>query len=96
MQEMNADKSPNARLLTERQAAESAQVDRRTLRRLIDTGRLRALDLGNGRRRCIRIHADDLKNIQPPPLVSMPPRPARRRRNQNASVSHLAAFYPNA
>src|SRR4051794_9343126 len=53
-------------LLTERQAAEEARVDPRTIRRLIREGRLRALDFGGGTRHRCRIDPADLKAVRPP------------------------------
>ena len=51
-------------LLTEAQAAREAQVDRRTIRKLIDAGRLRASNFGTGKRRHYRIDAADLMSIR--------------------------------
>ena len=56
---------PNATLLTESQAAAAAQVDKRTIRRLIETGRLRALDFGSGKRHHYRINPAELQAVQP-------------------------------
>ncbi len=52
-------------LLTETQAAQHAQVDRRTIRKLIRGGRLRAIDLGDNHRHCYRIDLADLAAVSP-------------------------------
>ena len=85
-------------LLTESQAAREAQVDKRTLRRLILAGRLRASDFGTRGRRFFRIDPDDLKKVLSQPSVSAtptPPLPPSRRRRRAASSSSLAAFLPS-
>lgn len=75
-------------LLTEAQAAREVQVDRRTIRRLIRAGRLRAVDFGSGRRRCYRIDPADLHAVSPagaaadgvtPAAAPAPPNPRGRR-----------------
>ena len=85
-------------LLTEAQAAREAQVDRRTIRRLIVEGRLRAADFGSGKRRHFRIDPADLRAIAPlptSPAAPMPPRSSRRRRGQSSSPAPLAAYLPS-
>lgn len=49
-----AELSRVAPLLTEREAAALMRVDRRTLRRLVEAGRLRAINVGSGKRRHYR------------------------------------------
>jgi excisionase family DNA binding protein len=83
-------------LLTERQAAAAAQVDRRTIRRLILAGRLTATDFGSGKRRCFRIDMAHLKTIQPSAKFNTTQRPSacvRRRRSE--STSDVVAFLPS-
>lgn len=85
-------------LLTEAQAAREAQVDRRTIRRLIQLGRLRASDFGSGARHHYRIDPVDLRAIAPPPESAptpMPP-PTSRRRRQSLSPAPLVAYLPSA
>jgi hypothetical protein len=67
-------------LLTEQQAAEEAQVDRRTIRRLITTGQLKASDLGGGRRHCFRIDPADLRAIRSRDEIQTPSHTGVRRR----------------
>jgi hypothetical protein len=82
-------------LLTESQAAEFAQVDRRTLRHLIVTGRLRAIDFGNGKRRCFRIDPEDIGRVAAAtPLVTPPPL-HRRRRRRVSSEAPMVSFLPS-
>jgi excisionase family DNA binding protein len=52
-------------LLTERQAADELQIDRRTLRKLIESGRLQAINVGGAHRKHYRVHPDALKAIVP-------------------------------
>jgi excisionase family DNA binding protein len=80
---------PNATLLTESQAAAAAQVDKRTIRRLIETGRLQALDFGSGKRHHYRIDPAELHAVQPvvdKPAIT-PPLPRRRRQQPLCSLS---------
>jgi len=83
-------------LLTEAQAARELQVDKRTLRRLIESGRLRAVDIGSGRRRYHRIDLKDLKSIAPAPgqVGDVTPRSQHGRRT--ASSNSVAAYLPSA
>lgn len=62
-------------LLTEREAAVMAKVSIRTLRRLIQRGKLPALNYGTEKRKSYRINSDDLLGVQPVenPLSARPP-----------------------
>ena len=87
-------------LLTETQAAAEAQVDKRTIRRLIQSGRLKAIDVGCGGRRHYRIDPDDLRRIQSAVKAAAPltpPLPALRHRRRRASSapSSIAAYLPS-
>lgn len=81
-------------MLTESQAAELIQVDKRTIRRLVQTGRLRAINIGCGSRVHYRIDPEDLRQILPPET----PRAGGRTRARTAHrpPSSLAAYLPNA
>lgn len=83
--------------LVESEAARELRIDRRTLRKLIQSGRLRAVDVGSGSRHIYRINPDDLREITapfPPAETSMPhPRPVHRRRS--AAPASLASFLPS-
>jgi len=71
-------------LLTEAQAAALAQIHPRTIRRLIDRGKLPALNFGNGRRKIYRIDPAALLRVQP---VQQPlPRERYRRSQLPASI----------
>jgi excisionase family DNA binding protein len=85
----------NATLLTESQAAAAAQVDKRTIRRLIETGRLHALDFGSGKRRHYRINPAELHAVQPV-VGKTPITPPPHRRRQHPSRSSLAGYLPTA
>ena len=79
-------------LLTEKQAAVELQIDIRTVRRLINSQRLRAIDVGSGKRRSFRIDPADIRLISShqdsPPVQLSPVRVSRRRRLPQAiSVS---------
>lgn len=69
--------------LTESEAAQALRIDRRTLRRLIDSGRLHAINIGSGRRRHYRvakIALAEVSSTQPSPLqIESRRRPVRRR-----------------
>ena len=85
-------------LLTEQQAAAELQIDRRTVRKLIRSERLRAIDVGGGKRHCFRIDPDDLRSISGPeergPVVPQLVRAPRcRQPSPSASVS---SYLPNA
>ena len=85
------------RLLSEKQAAEMAGVSRKTIRRLIEKGRLKAADYGTGHHRNYRIHPDDLASVETfpsapsEPHIVMRPDHLTRRRRQSSSA---AAFLP--
>lgn len=86
---------PSATLLTENQAADVAQVDKRTIRRLIETGRLRALDFGSGRRHHYRIDLAELHAVQPvakKPIIMTP----HNRRRRHLPLPSLAVYLPTA
>lgn len=86
-------------LLTETQAAREAQVDKRTVRRLIETGRLKAVDFGSGKRHHYRIDPADLKGIAAGPVETGADRlpPVRRQHRQpTAPVGTVAAYLPSA
>jgi len=82
-------------LLTESQAAAAAQVDKRTIRRLIKTGRLRAVDFGSGKRHHYRINLTELHAVQPV-VEKRPITPPPHRRRRPRSVASLAAYLPTA
>lgn len=84
---MNAPK-----LLTEQQAAEVAGVSRKTIRRLIEQGRLPAADYGTAGQRNYRIHPDALANVKPA-TASAEPLSASRRRRRVRDVQKTAAAY---
>lgn len=81
---------PARPLLTEQQAADLAGVSRRTIRRLIEQGRLAAADYGTASQHNYRIHPDALADVgaaaegepETPATVPLMPRlnPPRRRR----------------
>jgi excisionase family DNA binding protein len=85
----------NVTLLTESQAADAAQVDKRTIRRLIETGRLRALDFGSGKRHHYRIDPVELHEVQPVVEKSATTLPSPRRR-RHQPVYSLASYMPTA
>jgi excisionase family DNA binding protein len=83
---------PNVTLLTESQAAAAAQVDKRTIRRLIQGGRLRAIDFGSGKRHHYRIDPAELHAVQPvgeKPATTLPSRRPRRHRPLCSLASYL-------
>ena|SRR5687768_2232188 len=88
-----------AMLLTEAQAAAELQIDKRTLRKLILSGRLRAVDVGSGGRRHFRIAREDLREIdarQPDGPTMSPrarPRPRAATRLRRTSAEQ---FLPTA
>jgi excisionase family DNA binding protein len=97
--ESRANKAELFVFLTEEQAAKEVQVDRRTIRRLIDSGRLKATDFGSGGRRLYRIDIADLKAIANPghnDKTAMPLQPTRsRRRARSALLAPAAAYLPS-
>jgi excisionase family DNA binding protein len=86
--------SSSPTLLTEAQAATAAQVDKRTIRRLIQDGRLRAVDYGSGKRHHYRINPDDLTDIKPPSTLTPLPRAPRRRPARASFSSSISAYLP--
>src|SRR5258708_1599000 len=87
--------TPASQLLTESQAARLAQVDKRTLRKLIEAGRLRAMDFGTGKRRHFRIDLADLKTIPAASQSTQTPSPRPRRRGPSLPLpSSVSAYLP--
>ena len=88
------------RLLSESQAAHAAGVSRKTIRRLIRQGRLRACDYGTAGHRLYRIHPADLTLISPAMAedlepITPPGRRSRARRSRPAaSLEVLADLWP--
>ena len=76
-------------LLTEQQAADAAGVHRKTIRRLIEQGRLKAADYGTARQHNYRIHPDDLARVAPIPAPKSvtPPVPSFRRHSNRQSAA---------
>jgi|GEM_PF-648753 len=70
-------------LLTEREAAERAKVHPRTIRRLIDAGKLPAVNYGLGRKRIYRIDSAALFQVQP---VFVAPKETGKRRTRNRPI----------
>ena len=67
-------------MLTEQEAAERVKVSPRTIRRLIQAGRLEAVNFATGRERArYRIHPDALARVTPPAEPAEAPRRRRRR-----------------
>jgi len=64
-------------LFTEHEAALATKVSERTIRRLIEAGKLRATNYGMGKKKLYRIDPADLLNVQP--FVVIEPEPRRRR-----------------
>lgn len=83
--------------LTEYEAAKETRVDRRTIRRLIQSGRLRATDFGSRRRHVYRIQRADLQTIQAAPdaQYSSQATQPRRRRRRFPSTGLVAQFLPS-
>src|ERR1700690_3890400 len=85
--------------LTEDEAAMALRVDKRTVRRLIVSQRLRAVDLGSGgKRHHYRIDASELKAVADPVESVVTPTPIGRaqRRRHSASAGSVSAYLPNA
>ncbi len=83
---------PGELLLTVAQAAKRAQVDEKTIRRLIETGRLRASPFGAGsKRKNYRIDPADLAAVKPDAEQTRVDQPRPRRRQAPSSA---AAFLP--
>lgn len=76
-------------LLTEQQAAALAGVSKKTIRRLIEQGRLKACDFGTGTQHNYRVHPDELFRVASIPLTNpeptQPSPQVRPRRRQPAS-----------
>lgn len=72
-------------LLTENEAAAIAKVHPRTIRRLIERGKLPASNFGMGSKKIYRINADDLGSVQP--CVAVAPQRRQRRAVAAASVA---------
>jgi excisionase family DNA binding protein len=85
-------------LLTEKQAADELQIDRRTLRKLIESGRLQAVNVGGAHRKHYRVHPDALKEIIPdnsPSAVKVTQwRTHRRSRLRQSSSSSARSYLP--
>jgi excisionase family DNA binding protein len=79
------------RLVTEEEAAAIAKVHPRTIRRLIDKGKLPAVNYGLGSKKIYRVKPEDLGMVQP---VALPPPPQRRQRRATPQLS--AAPWPPA
>ncbi len=71
-------------LLTEQQAADAAGVHRKTIRRLIEQGRLKAADYGTSRQHNYRVHPDDLARVSPLPDTATVTPQLRQRRGRSA------------
>lgn len=83
-------------LMTEKQAAEKLQIDRRTLRKLIESDRLQAINVGGSGRKHYRIHPDALKEIVPDNPIKVTQRRMRRRsRLRQSSSSSARSYLPN-
>ena len=85
-------------MLTESEAAALLKIDRRTLRRLIDAGRLAAIDVGSGGRRRYRIASVAIENItsrtQSVVVIDHPFSLPRRLRSRPSAAS-LESFLPS-
>jgi excisionase family DNA binding protein len=79
-------------LLTERQAAERACVSRWTIRRLIERGKLPALEYGSGRKKIYRIDPAALLTVQP--VQPPPPQERRQRRHHPTMPSSSGPAWP--
>ena len=78
-------------LLTEAEAAAIAKVHPRTIRRLIDTGRLTAINLGFGKKKLYRINPENLEAIADYAKASGP---QHRRRRQLVVATSEAPWPP--
>lgn len=90
-------------LLTEQEAAERAKVSRKTIRRLIEQGRLEAADYGTQGQRNYRIDPAALAKVGAGPAPDAPgpveitppaPRPRRGSRRRAAASAAAAAYLP--
>lgn len=82
-------------LLTEIQAARELQTDKKTVRRLIETGRLKAVDVGGGKRRHYRIDPAELRAIAPASRIDPRTPPTCRRRRRLSLPQSVAAYLPS-
>ena len=84
--------------LTEAEAATEIRADKKTVRKLILSGRLRAIDVGSRGRRHFRIDPSDLKEIAPAEhqKAPLPPPISRRRRRPTVQANSVAAYLPSA
>ncbi len=87
IQEQGGQDGIQRKLLSEDEAAEAAGVDRKTIRRLIEAGRLAAADYGTGKKKLYRINRDDLPTVQQevPDTIKVKP----HRQFVNASAAYL-------
>jgi excisionase family DNA binding protein len=77
-------------LLTEQQAGEAIGVSAKTVRRLVDAGRLEWVNLAlKPGKRLIRIPPEALARILPPPSDAPPERTRRRRRRREISPERI-------
>jgi Helix-turn-helix domain len=83
-----------ATLLTERDAAREAGVSTKTIRRLIQRGRLEAIDYGNGSRHTYRIKLGALAALKQQPGKVEAPAHRRRIRRRAASVLPAGSGLP--
>ena len=90
------DDLPRVILLTEAQAAAALQVDKRTLRRLIESGRLKAVDISSGFRRHYRIDPADLRDMAKREEKTTTIVPRRTRCGRLSSMGSVHAFLPPA
>lgn len=83
-------------LLTVQEAAREAKVSSRTIRRLIQSGRLQASDFGTGgRRHDWRITPQALATVSPVAASPMPPaRPTRRRHRPSPPPTGRFSIWP--
>jgi excisionase family DNA binding protein len=84
-------------LLNEVDAAAVAGVSRKTIRKLIEEGRLQAIDYGTKGSRHYRIKREALANVSPRPKKPAPP-PRQRTRNvarPSASATKMIDLMPS-
>lgn len=81
------------RLVTTEAAGELAGVSESTIRRLIEQGRLKALNYGSALRPKWRIDTDDLWRVQDPTPT---PAPVRRRHRMITPPVDLSQYRPRA
>lgn len=78
--------------LSEKEAAIFLGVGWQTVRRLIDSGRLAAVDLGTASHRNYRIHPMDLSKIGPVAGVTPPSSRSRRRQGNQRRFASVAKW----